>query len=100
MSQEAFVIFHPNGYTVYEPRDCLTERHVKGNFGNFRYIPDDLDGPPSMCDPTHYCVWGSAVSVQGKFIYVSQPRQSRVLIIDMEQSLNPIQVSVVHTSWM
>jgi hypothetical protein len=45
---EAFYVFHKNGYTAYQPENCETIRHVKGDFGNLKYIPEELDRAPSM----------------------------------------------------
>ncbi|KAK3593639.1 hypothetical protein CHS0354_025530 [Potamilus streckersoni] len=91
-SRESFVVFHDNGYTIYEPHHCLTQRHVLGDFGNFHFIPEELDDVPSMCESDGPCVWGSAVTVKGRFVYVSQPQQNRVLVVDATETLNPRQI--------
>lgn len=89
---EAFYAFHKNGYTAYEPDGCETVRHVKGDFGNLKYIPEELDRAPSMCGIGQDCVWGGAVNVQNKYIYSSQPEHNRVIIIDIAYTYNPVQV--------
>lgn len=33
--------------------------------------------------PQH-CVWSSAVNIRDKYIYVTQPLQSRVLVVDIQ----------------
>ncbi|KAL3876988.1 hypothetical protein ACJMK2_034756 [Sinanodonta woodiana] len=91
-TKESFVVFHDNGYTIYEPHHCLTQRHVLGDFGNFHFIPEELDDVPSMCQSDGPCVWGSAVTVKGRFVYVSQPQQNRVLVVDATETLNPRQI--------
>ena len=88
---EAFYVFHKNGYTAYQPENCETIRHVKGDFGNLKYIPEELDRAPSMCGLGQACVWGEAVNVQNKYIYSSQPEQNRVIIIDIVNNFNPVQ---------
>ncbi|XP_052261854.1 follistatin-related protein 5-like isoform X2 [Dreissena polymorpha] len=90
--EESFLIFHDDGYTLKEPSQCLTQRHVKPDFGNFFFLPDELDAPPSLCEPGIPCVWGGAVNVKGMFVYVTQPRQNRVVVIDVKETLNPNQV--------
>ena len=85
-------MFHDDGYTMHEPSNCMTQRHVKPDFGNFYFIPDELDEAPSMCQPGVPCIWGSAVNVQERFVYVTQPRENRVLVIDVKDTLNPNQV--------
>ena len=85
-------MFHDDGYTMHEPSNCMTQRHVKPDFGNFYFIPDELDEAPSMCQPGVPCIWGSAVNVQERFVYVTQPRENRVLVIDLKDTLNPNQV--------
>lgn len=40
---------------------------------------------------TQSCLWASAVNVRDKYIYVTQPKQNRVLIIDI-QSQKAVQV--------
>lgn len=91
-SEESFIVFHDNGYTMHEPSKCLSQRHVKPDFGNFYFIPDELDEAPSMCEKGVPCIWGSSVNVRNRFVYVTQPRQNRVLVIDVKDTLNPNQV--------
>ncbi|XP_060560214.1 follistatin-related protein 5-like [Ruditapes philippinarum] len=89
--EETFIIFHDNGYTLHEPRECLTQRHVLPDFGNFFFVPDELDAPPSLCEPGIPCVWGGAINVKNTFVYATQPRENRVVVIDMD-TFNPNQV--------
>ena len=89
---ESFFVFHKNGYTVYEPSGCFIDRHVKENFGNLRHMPEELDRAPSMCTGPAACEWGQAVNVADRFVYVSQPKHGRVIVIDAQHSLNPVEV--------
>lgn len=90
--QESFIIFHDDGYTMHEPSECLTQRHVTPNFNNFYFIPDELDAPPALCQPNDPCVWGEAINVMDQFVYVTQPRENRVVVIDVKDTFNPNQV--------
>ncbi|CAE1175555.1 FSTL5 [Acanthosepion pharaonis] len=89
---ESFMVFHEDGYIVYEPTECAIRREVKKDYGNFKYIPEALDGPLSLCEPTHPCSWGSTVNVKNKFIYISQPRENRVVVVEITRRWNPVQV--------
>lgn len=42
-------------------------------------------------EDTKSCLWASAVNVRDKYIYVTQPKQNRVMIIDI-QTQKAIQV--------
>ena len=86
-------MFHDDGYSMHEPSKCLSQRHVKPDFGNFYFIPDELDEAPSMCQKGIPCIWGTSVNVLNRFVYVTQPRQNRVLVIDVKDTLNPNQVN-------
>lgn len=33
---------------------------------------------------TQSCLWASAVNVRDKYIYVTQPKQNRVMVIDIQ----------------
>lgn len=90
--QESFIIFHDDGYTMHEPSECLTQRHVTPDFNNFYFIPDELDAPPALCQPNNPCVWGEAINVMDQFVYVTQPRENRVVVIDVKDTFNPNQV--------
>ena len=92
ISEESFLIFHDDGYTLHEPSMCLTQRHVKPDFGNFFFIPDELDAPPSLCEAGIPCVWGGAINVKDKFVFATQPRENRIVVIDLKDTLNPNQV--------
>ncbi|GAB1606356.1 follistatin-related protein 5-like [Argonauta hians] len=89
---QSFLVFHEQGYIVYEPNDCVIRRNVEKDYGNFKFIPENLDAPPSLCEENKPCSWGSAVNVQNKYIYISQPRQSRVVVVEITHRWNPVQV--------
>ncbi|XP_041362870.1 uncharacterized protein LOC121378659 [Gigantopelta aegis] len=87
-----FLVFHDKGYTAYDPNSCLIRRDATGDFGSFKFIPDNMDGPLKLCDPDIGCQWGSAVNVNNQFVYVSQPKENRIIIIESTHKWNPIQV--------
>lgn len=89
--RESVYVFHKKGYGVYNPMGCLTQRSVKPSFGNLLYIPEELDKAPSLCEDDKPCTWGHAINVQDKYVYISQPEQNRVVVIDSQRSMNPVQ---------
>ena len=91
-TEESFIVFHDNGYSMYEPSLCLSQRHVSPEFGNFFYVPDELDAPPALCEDGVPCVWGTAINVRDTFVYATQPRENRIVVIDVKVSFNPNQV--------
>ena len=89
-----FVVFHDQGYTAYNPDDCLKHRSVHSDFGYFKFIPDNLDGPLRLCDDGQDCSWGEVVNVKNSFLYVSQPAMNRVVVIETAKNWIPVQVSM------
>ncbi|GFR93743.1 follistatin-related protein, partial [Elysia marginata] len=87
-----FVVFHPHGITAYDPMHCTMKHKVNGMFGNFKFIPDAMEEPLTLCKPDSDCKWGSAVRVGKDFIYASQPDQNRVLVMQASGSWLPLQV--------
>ncbi|XP_005094748.2 uncharacterized protein LOC101862789 [Aplysia californica] len=87
-----FVVFHPKGVSSYNPLMCITRHNVHPDFGDFKFIPDALDEPLSLCRTGKDCQWGGAVKVGADFIYATQPDQSRVVIVDAGNTWNPLQV--------
>ncbi|KAL8580581.1 hypothetical protein ACOMHN_046784 [Nucella lapillus] len=86
-----FMVFHKDGFTVYSPDDCLEVREVHKDFGFFKFIPDNLDGPLRLCAPDHDCAWGQVVNVKDGFVYASQPHLNRVVVMETKR-WNPMQV--------
>lgn len=86
-----FMVFHKDGYTVYSPDLCLKTRSVHKDFGFFKFIPDNLDGPLRLCLEDQDCHWGKVVNVKNSFIYASQPDMNRVVVIETKKWI-PMQV--------
>ncbi|XP_075716075.1 follistatin-related protein 4 [Rhinoderma darwinii] len=77
-----FYVFSDDGITIIQPRECEIRRQIKPN-------ERILTSCEEMCqqnegDPNQLCSWSSAINVREKYIYVSQPNQHRVLIIDIQ----------------
>ena len=89
---EVFVVFHDNGYTVYEPMHCHIKHQVGGTFNMFRILPDYGDTLATLCEEGQPCSWGEAVNVRNKFLYVSQPKLNRVVVIEIQDRSNPVEV--------
>lgn len=90
--QETFFVFHQTGYSAYNPSGCYTKRQVHSSFGHLKYIPEELDAPIHLCDQRKDCSWGPLVNVQNKFLYIAQPTENRVVVIDAVQTINPVEV--------
>jgi follistatin-related protein 5 len=73
-----FFVFHATGIDVYEPAGCQIHHKIQGN--------DIIPGTQSYVCGVNYtpCVWGRAIYV-GKFVYVSQPKLDRVLVVSTNQ---------------
>ena len=91
--QETFFVFHETGYSAYNPSGCYTKRKVHSSFGHLKYIPEELDGPIYLCDQKEGCTWGQSVNVRNKLLYVAQPKEGRVVVIDSAETMNPVEVS-------
>uniref|UniRef100_A0A6I8MYI0 Follistatin like 4 n=1 Tax=Ornithorhynchus anatinus TaxID=9258 RepID=A0A6I8MYI0_ORNAN len=74
-----FYVFSDDGITIIQPNECEIRRHIKPNEKIFTKICPKTEGMTIQS-----CCWASAVNVRNKFIYVTQPRQSRVLVIDVQ----------------
>ncbi|KAK0051156.1 eisosome protein SEG2 [Biomphalaria pfeifferi] len=87
-----FMVFNDKGIQSYDPLHCLLKHQIRGDFGNFKFIPDALDGPLTLCRSGQDCQWGSAAIVGSNYIYASQPDQNRVVIVETGTSWSPVQV--------
>jgi len=92
---QLFVVFHDEGFGVYEPGHCHIHHVVKGDF---KLAPrDDVNGQQPvnvLCGQSNAtsCVWGAAVNVKNRFIYVTQPDLHRVVVVEVQDRLNPVEV--------
>ncbi|KAJ0003864.1 hypothetical protein NQD34_010078 [Periophthalmus magnuspinnatus] len=77
-----FYIFSDEGITVLQPSECEVRRQMKRRD---RVIATNTEiCPPVSSSPSDSCVWSSAVNVRDKYIYVSQPPLSRLLLLDVQ----------------
>ncbi|XP_042635676.1 follistatin-related protein 4 isoform X2 [Catharus ustulatus] len=77
-----FYVFSDDGITVLQPNECEIRRHIRPEeriFTSYEEICPRVEG-----EDTQSCLWASAVNVRDKYIYVTQPKQNRVMIIDIE----------------
>jgi len=100
---KTYVVFHSSGYTVYDPHRCRPLRFVSADFDlstrrstrlQLTSASGHVTGNSSsmLCDVS--CEWGDAVVAGNKFIYVSQPADKRVIVIDIKDSHSPVEVSI------
>ncbi|XP_009320997.1 PREDICTED: follistatin-related protein 4 isoform X2 [Pygoscelis adeliae] len=77
-----FYVFSDDGITVLQPNECEIRRHIRPEeriFTSYEEICPRVEG-----EGTQSCLWASAVNVRDKYIYVTQPKQNRVMIIDIQ----------------
>ncbi|NWW75274.1 FSTL4 protein, partial [Climacteris rufus] len=77
-----FYIFSDDGITVLQPNECEIRRHIRPEeriFTSYEEICPRVEG-----EGTQSCLWASAVNVRDKYIYVTQPKLNRVMIIDIQ----------------
>ncbi|XP_008641653.1 PREDICTED: follistatin-related protein 4 isoform X2 [Corvus brachyrhynchos] len=77
-----FYVFSDDGITVLQPNECEIRRHMRPEeriFTSYEEICPRVEG-----EDTQSCLWASAVNVRDKYIYVTQPKQNRVMIIDIQ----------------
>ncbi|XP_072429285.1 follistatin-related protein 5 isoform X1 [Chiloscyllium punctatum] len=84
-----FYIFYEDGIKVIQPTECEIQRHIKPSekiLGNQGEVC-----PKAADEAIQRCVWATAVNVKDKYIYVTQPKLNRVLIVDI-QSQKAVQI--------
>ncbi|NXG14384.1 FSTL4 protein, partial [Grallaria varia] len=77
-----FYVFSDDGITVLQPNECEIRRHIRPQeriFTSYEEICPRVEG-----EGTQSCLWASAVNVRDKYIYVTQPKHNRVVIIDIQ----------------
>ncbi|KAM4678004.1 follistatin-related protein 4 [Discoglossus pictus] len=77
-----FYVFSDDGITIIQPRECEIRRQIKPSeriLTSYEEMCASLEGESDQS-----CTWSSATNVRNKYIYVSQPIQNRVLIIDIQ----------------
>uniref|UniRef100_A0A8C6T3F5 Follistatin-like 4 n=1 Tax=Neogobius melanostomus TaxID=47308 RepID=A0A8C6T3F5_9GOBI len=72
-----FYVFSDEGITVLQPSECEIRRQLKRT-DRIEMCPKAEGTSPQRC------VWSSAVNVRDKYIYVSQPTLSRLLLVDLQ----------------
>nr|XP_019941171.1 PREDICTED: follistatin-related protein 4-like [Paralichthys olivaceus] len=77
-----FYVFSDEGITVLQPSECEIRRHMKRT-ERIVATYEEMCPKGEGVSPQH-CVWSSAVNVRDKYIYVTQPLQSRLLVVDIQ----------------
>ncbi|KAM8897359.1 follistatin-related protein 4 [Spinachia spinachia] len=77
-----FYVFSDEGITALQPADCEIRRHMKRT-ERILATYEEMCPKGEGVSPQH-CVWSSAVNVRDKYVYVSQPLQSRLLVVDIQ----------------
>ncbi|XP_072352258.1 follistatin-related protein 5 isoform X2 [Scyliorhinus torazame] len=84
-----FYIFYEDGIKVIQPIECEIQRHIKPSEKILGYQNEVC--PKAEGEEVQSCVWATAVNIKDKYIYVTQPKLNRVLIVDI-QSQKAVQV--------
>ncbi|XP_031427311.1 follistatin-related protein 4 isoform X1 [Clupea harengus] len=77
-----FYVFSDEGVTILQPGECEIRRRIKRSeriVASYEEMCPKSEG----ISPQH-CVWASALNVRHKYVYVTQPLQNRLLIIDTQ----------------
>ncbi|KAF7657465.1 hypothetical protein LDENG_00026530 [Lucifuga dentata] len=77
-----FYVFSDEGITVLQPSECEIRRHMKQT-DRIIATYEEMCPKGEGVSPQH-CVWSSAVNIRDKYIYVTQPLQSRLLVVDTQ----------------
>ncbi|XP_033373574.1 follistatin-related protein 4 isoform X2 [Parus major] len=77
-----FYVFSDDGITVLQPNECEIQRRIRPEERIFTSYEELC--PRVEDEDTQSCLWASAVNVRDKYIYVTQPKQNRVIIIDIQ----------------
>ncbi len=77
-----YYVFHKDGINIFDPDNCGFRHSIPASHP----LPDL---PGTLCSETSAsgeekkgCSWGDAVNVKGRYVYVTQPGQNRIIIID------------------
>uniref|UniRef100_A0A8C4GLK2 Follistatin like 4 n=1 Tax=Dicentrarchus labrax TaxID=13489 RepID=A0A8C4GLK2_DICLA len=77
-----FYVFSDEGITVLQPSECEIRRHMKRT-ERIVATYEEMCPKGEGVSPQH-CVWSSAVNIRDKYIYVTQPLLSRLLVVDIQ----------------
>ncbi|XP_068457002.1 follistatin-related protein 4 [Clinocottus analis] len=77
-----FYVFSDEGVTVLQPSECEIRRHMKRT-ERIVATYEEMCPKGEGVSPQR-CVWSSAVNIRDKYIYVTQPLLSRLLVVDIQ----------------
>ncbi|XP_061926144.1 follistatin-related protein 4 isoform X1 [Entelurus aequoreus] len=77
-----FYVFSDEGVTILQPGQCEIHRQMKRTERIVATYEEMCPSGEGAAPP--HCVWSSAVNVREKYIYVTQPLHSRLLVLDIQ----------------
>lgn len=100
--EHRFFVFDDRGISIYEPHACRLQRYMSA--ASFLPPPARTPStrtrsgaagaagaaaapPAAMCgvEGEQFCVWGDALNVNDRYMYVTQPTYDRVLVVSIPQ---------------
>nr|XP_002125180.1 follistatin-related protein 5 isoform X1 [Ciona intestinalis] len=79
----AFFIFHEHGIVILDPKSCQVLRRIQADETLPGLLRQNKLCQMSLDDGVRHCNWSSAVVVGSRFVYVAQPRENRVVVVDL-----------------
>ncbi|XP_034244832.1 follistatin-related protein 5-like [Thrips palmi] len=76
--QHRFFVFHDRGISIHEPRSCHMHHYIRPA----TVIPGTQS---ALCGDNvdKRCIWGEALNVEDRYIYVTQPYLDRIIVISV-----------------
>ncbi|XP_077999166.1 follistatin-related protein 5-like [Glandiceps talaboti] len=72
---DLYYVFHKHGIKVYDPNTCQLSRSIQA-------VDSIVVTGESICT-NNECSWAYAVQVSDRYIYASQPKENRVIVLDI-----------------
>ncbi|XP_007899579.2 follistatin-related protein 5 [Callorhinchus milii] len=76
-----FYVFSDDGIAIIQPTGCEIQRQIKASD---KIVASYEEICPRGEEETVQCIWASAVNIRNKYIYISQPTNNRILILDIQ----------------
>lgn len=76
--QHRFFVFHARGISIHDPRSCHLQYYIRPG----TVIPNTEE---ALCGENGEarCVWGDAINVEDRYIYVTQPTYDRIIVLSV-----------------
>nr|XP_039272923.1 follistatin-related protein 5-like isoform X1 [Styela clava] len=82
-ASSAYFVFHEHGISIMDPHSCQLVRSIQ----NTERVPGLLS-QDKLCDlvddETRQCMWSDSIEVGYRFIYVAQPTEDRIIVVDKQ----------------